>query len=87
MSDGGELKISSMRKNDNNIIRFSDTGMGISDNIQHRVFDPFFTNKENGMGLGLAISMSIAKKYGASISIDSKEGKGATVVVSIPVGR
>ena len=87
MPDGGELKISSMRKNDNNIIRFSDTGMGIPNNIQHRVFDPFFTNKENGMGLGLAISMSIAQKYGASISIDSKEGKGTTVVISIPVGQ
>ncbi len=86
MPDGGELEISSMRKNDNNIIRFSDTGMGIPNNTQHRIFDPFFTNKENGMGLGLAISMSIVKKHGGSISIDSKEGKGTTVAVSIPAG-
>ncbi len=86
MPDGGELEISSMRKNDNNIIRFSDTGMGIPKNTQHRIFDPFFTNKENGMGLGLAISMSIVKKHGGSISIDSKEGKGTTVTVSIPAG-
>ncbi len=86
MPDSGELEISSMRKNDNNIIRFSDTGMGIPNNTQHRIFDPFFTNKENGMGLGLAISMSIVKKHGGSISIDSKEGKGTTVAVSIPAG-
>ncbi len=86
MPDGGELEISSMRKNDKNIIRFSDTGMGIPNNTQHRIFDPFFTNKENGMGLGLAIAMSIVKKHGGSISIDSKEGKGTTVAVSIPAG-
>jgi signal transduction histidine kinase len=87
MPDGGELKISSARKNDNNIIKFSDTGVGIPKNLQHRIFDPFFTNKENGMGtgLGLAICMDIVTRYGGNISVDSKEGKGTTVTVSIPV--
>jgi signal transduction histidine kinase len=87
MPDGGELKITSTRKNDNNIIKFSDTGVGIPNNIQQRIFDPFFTNKENGAGtgLGLAICMDIITRCGGNISVDSKEGKGTTVTVSIPV--
>ncbi|MEE9193370.1 MAG: ATP-binding protein [Thermodesulfobacteriota bacterium] len=87
MPDGGELKITSTRKNDNNIIKFSDTGVGIPNNIQQRIFDPFFTNKENGTGtgLGLAICMDIITRCGGNISVDSKEGKGTTVTVSIPV--
>jgi signal transduction histidine kinase len=89
MPNGGELKISSARKNDNNIIKFSDTGVGIPENIQQRIFDPFFTNKENGTGtgtgLGLAICMDIVTRCGGNISVDSKEGKGTTVIVSIPV--
>ncbi len=87
MPDGGELKISSTLKNNNNVIKISDTGIGIPKNIQQIIFDPFFTNKENGMGtgLGLAICMDIITRCGGSISVDSKEGKGTTVTVSIPV--
>lgn len=87
MPDGGKLKISSTLKNNNNIINISDTGIGIPKNIQQRIFDPFFTNKENGMdaGLGLAICMDIITRCGGSISVDSKEGKGTTVTVSTPV--
>jgi signal transduction histidine kinase len=85
MPNGGELKISSARKNGNNIIKFSDTGVGIPKNIQHRIFNPFFTSKENGTGLGLAICMDIVTRCGGNISVDSKEGKGTTVTVSIPV--
>lgn len=85
MPNGGELKITSERKNGNNIIKFSDTGVGIPKNIQHKIFNPFFTSKENGTGLGLAICMDIVTRCGGNISIDSEEGKGTTVTVSIPV--
>ncbi|MFQ5963468.1 MAG: nitrogen regulation protein NR(II) [Candidatus Scalinduaceae bacterium] len=87
MLDGGELKITSKLRKGRNIISVSDTGVGIPPSAQKRIFDPFFTNKRKGvgMGLGLAICEEIIKKMGGNISVDSKEGKGTTFTVSIPV--
>lgn len=87
MPDGGELKITSARKNGNNIISFTDIGVGIPLDIQHRIYDPFFTNKDIGMGigLGLAICKDIITRNGGNIYFDSKEGKGTTFTITIPV--
>lgn len=66
-----------------------DTGMGIPQDKLGKVFDPFFTTKPagQGTGLGLAITRSIVEKHRGVIAIESEEGRGATVLVALPVSE
>lgn len=69
-------------------IKISDTGTGIPEPFQNRIFDPFFTSKEvgKGTGQGLAISHSvIVEKHGGKISFDTEIGKGTTFVIRLPL--
>ncbi|MFH0926345.1 MAG: ATP-binding protein, partial [bacterium] len=68
-----------------NII-FKDDGIGIPQDIQDQIFDAFFTTKQvgEGMGLGLNISYNIIKNHNGNIEIESKEGEGASFVISLP---
>jgi PAS domain S-box-containing protein len=65
-------------------LEVSDTGCGISSEIQSRVFDPFFTTKSAGRGLGLAIVDRIARDLGGAIHVTSESGKGSTFQVLLP---
>ncbi len=65
-------------------ITVEDTGPGIGEDVLPRIFDPFFTTKEKASGLGLAISYSVVKKHGGSISAASKNGKGAVFFICLP---
>ena len=68
-------------------IEFTDTGPGILAEDLPRIFDPFFTTKEpgKGTGLGLSVSLRIVQDMGGDIIAKSKEGKGAQVIVMLPV--
>ncbi|MEP7028359.1 MAG: ATP-binding protein, partial [Candidatus Eisenbacteria bacterium] len=68
-------------------LRLIDTGVGIPREIVDRLFDPFFTTKAGGTGLGLSISQSILQEHGGVISIASREGRGTTVVVELPLEK
>jgi two-component system NtrC family sensor kinase len=65
-------------------IRVGDTGPGISKDRLEKIFDPLFTAKPDGAGLGLSIGASILKKIGGKISVKSDIGKGAVFTVEIP---
>jgi nitrogen-specific signal transduction histidine kinase/ActR/RegA family two-component response regulator len=64
----------------------SDTGEGISKEVMERIFEPYFTTKEKGVGtgLGLAVTHGIVKGHGGAITLESKPGKGSTFNVYIP---
>lgn len=87
MPNGGEIKISSrvIENGEYVEVRFSDTGLGISEENKHKIFDPFFTTKENGTGLGLSISYGIVEQHGGTINVESEIGKGTTFIVLLPV--
>ena len=65
-------------------ISVADSGTGIPDQHLHRIFDPYFTTKQQGSGLGLATCYSIVKKHGGTISVKSTLGKGSTFYVTLP---
>ena len=51
------------------------------------MFDPFFTTKATGTGLGLSISQTIMQEHGGSIAVDSREGRGTTVLINFPLEK
>jgi signal transduction histidine kinase len=52
-----------------------------------KLFDPFFTTKASGTGLGLSISQTIMQEHGGSIAVDSREGRGTTVLLNFPLEK
>ena len=62
-------------------IRIADNGTGISETNKAKIFEPKFTTKSSGMGLGLAMVKNIVETYNGTIDLDSEEGKGATFTV------
>lgn len=84
MPKGGELKITANVSDKFINIQFSDTGTGIQKKFIKKIFDPLFTTKTDGIGLGLAFSYGVIKRHGGDIDVKSEEGKGAVFVVSLP---
>lgn len=67
------------------VIRISDNGPGIPAAIKERIFEPFFTSKEDGTGLGLSIAQRIIEEHGGTLKVISEEGSGATFVITLPM--
>ncbi len=84
MGENGVLKVNITPKGREVDIAISDTGKGISQEEISRLFDPFYTTKPMGMGLGLAISKKIIEDHGGRIIVESKISKGTTFTVSLP---
>ncbi len=66
-------------------VEVSDSGCGIQEDDLPRVFDPFFSTKTDGTGLGLAVSYSIIQNHSANIQVSSEPGKGTCVTIDFPV--
>jgi len=84
MEDGGEIVILTRLHGDTVQLLVTDSGCGMSEKELEQVFSPFFTTKEKGCGLGLAMIKKIMEELGGSIDIASVEGKGATVTLQFP---
>ena len=84
MENGGKLKVSTKQTNEFVEVLFQDTGCGMSKELMERIFNPFFTTKAKGMGVGLSICKSFIEKNGGNISVKSKEGEGSTFIVYFP---
>jgi signal transduction histidine kinase len=67
------------------IIQVSDNGPGIPLSIQDKLFQPFFSTKEEGTGLGLSIATRIVEDHGGWLDVRSKEGEGSTFVITLPI--
>ena len=68
-------------------IRISDTGCGIPDEVADRVFEPLFSTKSFGIGLGLSIVKSIIEQHGGDIEIESQVGEGTTITLCLPISN
>ena len=95
MQEGGSISISTRAVSRNSAepsgefvqVEVRDTGIGIpEENVQH-IFDPFFTSKDEGSGLGLAVSHQIVQEHGGFVTVESTVGKGTAFFVHVPVGK
>ncbi|MDH3348628.1 MAG: ATP-binding protein [Desulfobulbaceae bacterium] len=87
MEDGGNLNVSiSKGESDTVIVTVKDTGYGISEENIAQIFYPYFTTKQGGTGIGLAISQKIISEHQGVINISSLLGEGTTVTVELPAG-
>jgi len=84
MKARGILRIRTDKDDSHVIVRFTDSGGGMSpENLSH-VFEPYFTTKASGTGLGLLIVRRIVREHGGELSIESSEGKGLTLTIRLP---
>lgn len=87
MPEGGELRLTATMKEGEAVITFEDTGHGIAEEHNALVFEPFFTTRARGTGLGLALCKKIVEGHGGSITLKSELGVGTTVTVTLPCSQ
>jgi two-component system, sporulation sensor kinase E len=85
MPTGGTLKISTRQKGDEVVLRITDNGMGMSEETLEKIFEPYFTTKDFGSGIGLTLVYKVIKEHMGDISVISQEGKGTTFTLTFPV--
>lgn len=85
---GGEVTLTTRLVQEDDMaqveIRVTDTGPGIAEDILPELFEPFFSTKEGGTGLGLALTHQIIREHGGQLRVDSPRDQGATFVISLP---
>jgi len=85
MQQDGLLRIRTDLENDWATITFADTGGGISQESMSKIFEPYFTTKASGTGLGLLIVRRIVQEHGGEIDLVSDEGKGLVFTIRLPI--
>ncbi len=83
---GGRVILRTRGGRDRVEIAVEDNGVGIDSELLPRLFDPFFSTKEGGSGLGLALTQQIIQDHGGEIHVASRVGRGTTFTLSVPVG-
>ncbi len=81
MKEGGTLTLRTYTENGRAVAEVSDTGKGIPEEIREKIFDPFFSTRHEGVGLGLSIAYRIIREHGGDIQVSSEVGKGTTFKV------
>jgi signal transduction histidine kinase len=87
LSEGGTLTISASHVKELLAIAVKDTGAGISPENMQKLFEPLFTTKPKGIGLGLAVSRKLAEANGGRIEVHSEPGQGSTFTLYLPVNK
>jgi signal transduction histidine kinase len=88
MPEGGALRVASWQAEDGRLaVAFSDTGHGIPPEHLDRVFEPFFSTREDGTGLGLTVSHGIIERHNGEMTVESAVGQGTTFTVWLPGRR
>jgi signal transduction histidine kinase len=87
MPEGGRLEIRASAKGKSVEVEFTDSGGGIPDEIKNKIFDPLFTTKAKGVGLGLSVCKTIMERHQGEIRVKSQVGQGTTFTISLPAPR
>jgi len=84
MSNKGEINITINDKEDQTVIRVNDSGPGVPKDHLSKIFDPLFTTRQIGTGLGLPSCKNILEEHGGTIEVESERGVGTTFVIKLP---
>ena len=92
MEEGGTLSVETSRVaveggGEAAVVSIVDTGCGIEPRHLERIFDPFFSTRKGGTGLGLSVVSQIVVKHGGLIQVDSEPGRGTRMTITLPIGR
>ncbi len=85
-SSGGVISIKAQQKKKTAIIKIEDSGRGIAEEDKQHIFEPFFSRKKKGLGIGLYLTKKIVEAHEGKIEIQSKIGQGTTFLIQIPGG-
>ncbi|MEK6321864.1 MAG: HAMP domain-containing sensor histidine kinase [Acidobacteriota bacterium] len=84
MPSGGRLTARLVKLQGLVELRISDTGVGMSEEHLRKIFEPYFSTKQTGFGLGLAVAKKVVEEHGGSITVESGAGKGTTFTIELP---
>jgi signal transduction histidine kinase len=84
-SNGIHITLGTSREEEHAIIEVVDTGKGISKNEINHIFDPFYTTKREGVGMGLTFVHFVICEHGGEIDFTSKEGEGSRFRIQLPI--
>ena len=87
MPNGGDLTIETKIGRSEVLLEVSDTGVGIPEGQIAKIFEPYYTTKEFGSGLGLTVVYKIVKEHGGEVSLRTREEEGTTFTMSFPIPR
>ena len=86
MPEGGQLVVTSESPGNEWVaVSFADTGEGIPEENLPKLFEPLFTTKAKGIGLGLAVTKTMVEGHGGTIEVQSEVGRGSTFTVRLPI--
>jgi two-component system, NtrC family, nitrogen regulation sensor histidine kinase NtrY len=84
MPQGGTLTLRTRNTGDRARLEISDTGTGLTPEERERIFTPYYTTKQHGTGLGLAVVQSVVSDHHGTISVNSETGRGTTFIIDLP---
>lgn len=87
LPNGGKIKIATGMRDDEVEIKINDNGMGMSEQVKARIFEPFFSTKyteEEGRGIGLSVAQDIVSRHNGRIEVESEPDAGSTFIVTLP---
>ena len=87
MPDGGTLTVSSTFDDNQLTLTIKDTGAGVSAENLDKLFTPLFSTKQNGLGLGLALTRRVIEEHGGKVRLESEPGRGSSVAISLPLDK
>lgn len=87
MPRGGKLTVTTHQRENRFHLSIEDTGIGIPEDRLSRICDPFYTTKNTGLGLGLALTKRVIEEHKGKVEIRSIEGRGTTIIIILPLGR
>jgi len=87
MSEGGTLSVAIERTAEMIRLEIADTGRGIGEEEAKKIFEPFYTTKEQGLGLGMPYAKKIIDQHGGTISLSSRAGQGTTISIALPAAQ
>jgi signal transduction histidine kinase len=84
MPDGGRIDVGVRTENGRVLVEIADEGQGVPQELLDKIWDPFFTTKDKGTGLGLGIVRNIIESHGGGVRIANREPRGARVTIELP---